>query len=697
MRWKWILGIAAAVLVAIFITVIIIVSSYDYNNLKPIITKSVSDSTGRELNIAGDIELKIGFVPSLVVQDVDFQNASWGSRPQMIEIKHFEVELALIPLIRGNIKVRRLELIEPDILIEINKSGASNLEFKAPQTSQKQSAQRSSQLPEIALKELEIHKAKLAIKDHQSGSVRTFEMDLLTMKAPAFGEPADIVLKGAYNRIPYRVEGKLGPLANLLDPAKPWPVELKTRAMDIDVSLKGTITDVMNLAGVDIDLKIDGKDFASFEQITAAPLPVKGPFAVAGHVEASSLERVSISDFSATLNKSQVTGSIAFDLIAKRPRIKATLSAKKLDLRPLIADAPTSENAGVQPAKMAENSGKVFSGTPLELDVLRQFDAVIQLRITQLFLPKLALENLDTKLNLENGHLKVQPLRALIGDGRFAGNLDLNARPNVPTLAAGLKIEGFDLGNMLDDMSITEAADGKINISIKANSRGNSVAALMGALNGHVKILMSEGQIHMRYINLIGADMRAGLGRLFNPLKEKQQYAQVNCFVCRFNIRDGLADSDVFLVDTNRMTVAANGSVNLKTEKLNFGVQPKPKEGLGTQTTGKVSISLSEFAKPFRLGGTLANPQLAIDTTQTALTLGKSIGGMVLLGPVGIASALISTGSGETHPCMTAIENLKAKESVAKETGKPEKKSTSEKKSNGIGSKIKRLFSKPQN
>ena len=106
---------------------------------------------------------------------------------------------------------------------------------------------------------------------------------------------------------------------------------------------------------------------------------------------------------------------------------------------------------------------------------------------------------------------------------------------------------------------------------------------------------------------------------------------------------------------------------------------------------------MSELAQPLRLGGTLAEPELVIDATGTVLTLSKSIGGMALLGPAGIFSALISKGSEDKHPCLTAIENLKATDSVAKGNGKPEEKKASEKKSNGIGNMIKGIFSKPEN
>ena len=49
MRWKWILGICVAMVVAVIVTVCVILLSYDFNDLKPVIAQKVRDATGREL------------------------------------------------------------------------------------------------------------------------------------------------------------------------------------------------------------------------------------------------------------------------------------------------------------------------------------------------------------------------------------------------------------------------------------------------------------------------------------------------------------------------------------------------------------------------------------------------------------------------------------------------------------------------
>jgi uncharacterized protein involved in outer membrane biogenesis len=61
MRWKWILGILAGLILAFVITIYIIISSYDFSRLKPLITAEIKNATGRELTIGGNIEVKIGY------------------------------------------------------------------------------------------------------------------------------------------------------------------------------------------------------------------------------------------------------------------------------------------------------------------------------------------------------------------------------------------------------------------------------------------------------------------------------------------------------------------------------------------------------------------------------------------------------------------------------------------------------------
>jgi len=190
----------------------------------------------------------------------------------------------------------------------------------------------------------------------------------------------------------------------------------------------------------------------------------------------------------------------------------------------------------------------------------------------------------------------------------------------------------------------------------------------MRGLNGKTVLVMGKGRVDNKYIDLLGGDLSSSLFRLLNPFRKETQYTSINCFVSGFNIKDGVASTTAFALNTDYMVVVGEGEINLKTERLNLSLKPVPKHGIGTRLTGRLTVSLSELTRPFKLGGTLAHPSLAVDPTQTAIAFGKAIGGVMLFGPVGIAAALVGSGSGDENSCIAAIE-------AAKKRGQGQKRS----------------------
>ena len=90
MRWKRVALIASGVVVVLIVAGYVVLSSYDFNQLKPEIARKVKEATGRNLTIGGNIRLRVGLSPALSVEDVALQNAPWSSRPEMARIKSVE-------------------------------------------------------------------------------------------------------------------------------------------------------------------------------------------------------------------------------------------------------------------------------------------------------------------------------------------------------------------------------------------------------------------------------------------------------------------------------------------------------------------------------------------------------------------------------------------------------------------------------
>ena len=667
---KWIAGIIVGLIILSVIAVYVILSGYDFNDLKPQVAKAAKDATGRELNIGGDIDLEIGLTPSLVLSDITFQNAPWGSRPEMVKIKRFEVQVALLPLISGNIEIKRFILVEPDILIETDKTGKLNLAFETLEKTVPEKAEKPSEgmteLPAITFNMLEIEKGALSYRDGKTGKTTKISLNRLSASAAGMDKPMDINLNGEFDKMNFELSGTLGPIADLLDPEKLWPLKIAAKALDADINIEGSIKDVITQKGIDLGFKAKINDWKKISEFTGQPVPVKDPLSVSGRAKDEGPGSYKVTDLNAALGKNSITGSAGINLSKTVPYLNVVLNSKELDLRTLLPKENGKEKQQAPSDKAEQKSKKVFPNDPLPLDVLNTVDGDFKIRFDKIILPQLVITNLKIDTAMKKGRLSIDPLKGEFGGGVLNGSVFLKPVNMSADFSSVIKLDGLKLESAARELGMDESLTGNLDLAIDLKGQGKSVADLMAGLNGSSIIIMSDGKINNKYINLMGGDISTGLLRILNPVKEEKEYTDIGCVVSRFDIKSGLADSTVLLINTDVMSVVGQGQIDLRSEKLNISLKPTPKKGVGG-----LSMSLSELAKPFKLSGTLAEPSLGIDPAKAALAIGKAIGGTALFGPAGIAASLLSKTDDDSDLCSTAVETAKTgiKPSKKKQSG----------------------------
>lgn len=697
---KWTAGIVAAVIILSLAAVYIILSRYDFNDLKPRITEAVLDATGRKLTIGGDIDLRISLTPSIVLEDIGFENAPWGTRPEMVKVKYLEIQVAIIPLISKQIKVQRFVAREPDILVETDSSGNSNLVFhtaekEGPGREKVDSSEGMIGLPALIFNILEIEKGKLQYRDGKSEKITSLNLNRLRATGKGMDDPVEILLDGDFDGQPFEIKGNLGPISLLAAPEKAWPLKIEAKALDARLDLDGYIKNGLSGQGIDLGFGAGIQDWTKISQYFGKVLPLKDRLEISGRLKDNGIKSFTIQDLKVALGANIVKGSLGMDLSKAIPIIQAELSSDDLDLRPIFSTGQRSAEEERASGRSAEKPKKIFPSEPLLLPVSDQADCDLKIRIKKLIAPQLAVNDLSADLTIKGGNVNIRPLKALIGGGNLDGGIAIDPGVKSTAVTALLKIDNFGIGDMLKELAVTDVIEGNIDGDINLAGKGDSVASIMAALNGHISVIMGKGRINNKYIDLLGGDLSAGLFRLLDPSREKTDYTSVNCMVSRFDIKKGLADSTVLFFDTNRMSVGGEGKIDLASEKIDLSLKPVPKEGVGG-----FSLSLGELSKPFKLGGTLAEPALAIDKTQAALALGKAVGGIALFGPAGLAASLIGKKEkGDEDPCLKAIAAARTgvkpsikKESVQKEVEPEKTQDDSKKILPDLGKTLKGLF-----
>jgi uncharacterized protein involved in outer membrane biogenesis len=919
MRLKWIFGLGLFLVIALTATIYVVLSRYDYEHLKPQVAQQVKTATGRELTLAGPVKIHLGLRPALVAEDVSFQNAPWGSRPHMAKVKRLEIQLALIPLLSGTIDLKRLILIEPDIRIETNKAGESNLQFNAEKSPDGgDTPPKKPDAPSTALAlifdEVQVQKGRLTFSDQRSGRTHALSLDSIRLRARDRAT-VDLQVHGDYNGHRYQVTGSAGILASFMDSHmdshEPWPVDLKARAGGTNVSVKGTfknplageglkitvagegdsvpellglfevagipevgpfkvagdftnpgakltgenldiqvgkkdlaqvrvtgsvddllalggidafvkadgpsvprvleifhvsdvpdvgpfqvsgnltnpsgrfqvhnlnlvlgsdalkdlprvrvtgsvddvlalggidafvkadgpsvprvleifhvsdvpdvgpfqvsgnltnpagtfkadnlnlvlgtealaevrlagsVEDLQGLLGMDLDFSARGSDLAGLEKIVGAPLFTKGPFQVQGHALIPSRTDYELSDFKISVSGSDLAGTARLSLNGKVPHLEAALSSKRLDLRFLF---PQEDQKS---AETVSKSKRVLPQTPFPLEPLGKLDAKLAMQAKRIELPSFILDDLTTRIDLDDRHLAVAPCSFVAGSGAVDARLDVRPDGTSTALELVLKADHLDLGHMLKELGVNDVLAGILALDVDVSGRGATVADVLGGLNGRTVLIMKEGWINDRIMGFLGSDLGSSLIGLLNPAREESTGTDIRCLVSGLDIKDGSAETTVLVVDTSQVSVVGYGKLDLKTEALDLSLKPTPKKGLGIKGLGKVSLSLGELTKPLKLRGTLADPALAVDPAGTFVAIGKTVGGVALFGPFGLAAALAGGQFGDADPCDAAIEAVRKppSEAPSQETHDNNTKKTT----GGVGAGLKKIFGK---
>ena len=688
MKWKWVLGIAAAAVLSILIACFAVLWSFDFNRLKPHLIQLVKQETGRTLEIRGRMDLRLSLRPSLVMDEVVFQNAASGSSPEMIRIKRLEAKVLLLPLLSKEIQITRLVLLEPDVLIERDKSGKWNVEFDKPgDVPQKDPSPQGFALPKLGFHQVQIEKGRVTYRDSEKKSPCCLSIDRFTASSETSENPIVLAFSGSYNDKSIEVRGTVGSLLLLREPSKAYPVDLTVKAAGAEGRVAGTIQDVLHMEG--IALKV-GAEVPSTTQVTAffgeTLRSEFGPLQTSAILSGGADQRYRISELRVVSKTGDATGTLTVDLGGSRPKLSGSLNSRNVNAAPFLNGGKKSPRAKTEPG--ARNN-RVFPNDPLPLDLLNTIDAQVQFSADQVQLPQLPLANLNLEASLKDGNLVLKPIRVKAAGGDAEGQVELMSQGRAAVVKAGFKITQMDLRQVSADLK----AEGKVDADLDILSKGSSIVGFMAGLNGRTVVVLGQGRVDNNTIQLLGGDLASGLVKLFNPSSKADHQTEITCAVSGFDIKDGMAKVTALVVDTPDMTVIGEGQVNLRDETLDLALKPYGKGG-----AAGLGLSLGELAKSFRLGGTLANPSLEIDAAQTMLTAGKAAGGVLLFGPAGIAAALAGQSPADGNPCATALEAAK-KGMRSRESGKGEKPQRASEengfsgKLKGMGESVKKLFS----
>jgi hypothetical protein len=669
---------------------------------------AVKSATGRTLDIEGKVDLRISFSPAIVAENVRFSNASWGSRPEMARVRRLEVELDLLPLIRGTVRIDRLVLIQPDVLLETDAKGRANWDFGA-QAAVGEPGRPSP--PAIEAGALRMRDGVLAYRDGKAGSTTRVEISALDFQEAAFGKLNPITMAGRVNGREFKLKGKLGRVHELLARDGTFPLDLEVTTDPARLSAKGKLVDVFGRGDAQLQVNFEAAEVRDLGALIDRRIPALGPLKAratierdkgrvgmrdldlalgrpgALHVSARGSIRdllkpagaalefsgsapeskhapafrasgrledfkdgVRVSGLKMTSGVNELTGVFEYRAGKARPEIVARLEGSSLDLA-FLAATPDSAPSAAPPS-----GGPLFSREAVPLGRLREIDADARISLRALVLPnRITLHNFTAQLELRGGRLRAAPLKFVAGGGEASAELVVDASRDAARWNARVDGHRIVLGDLLAPTSLGDKIKGgSADIDVKVSTHGSSPHEWAAGLSGNVRLTVGEAQIKAREIHY-GSDALTRILEAINPFRKTDPEFRLQCLVMNLPINAGVARSDRGAgAESDKMSVLSSGTIDLGKEVLDVNLRPRVKEGIG--------LGGAQLARLVRVTGPLTNPKLGLDMggvvgTTASIAAGVATGGLSLLG-----EKLLSTATAE-NACKVALGPAGAQQS----------------------------------
>lgn len=212
--------------------------------------------------------------------------------------------------------------------------------------------------------------------------------------------------------------------------------------------------------------------------------------------------KINLKNLKLTLDDTAFSGSLGVAMGAK-PMIDFNLSGSSLDL-----------NRYLPPASAPSAAAKNQPEAPLALAALFIADLKGSLGLGKLKVQQFQMDNLSLKIEQKNGLLKMDQSIGNFYQGKYQGNLQLNAAAKPPSLAFKANINGVQAQPLVKAIAGEDRLSGKGDATLDLRSQGQTVTALRKALTGNVTFKFSNGAIKGFNIGEIIRDAKSRIAEL---------------------------------------------------------------------------------------------------------------------------------------------------------------------------------------
>ena len=651
---KW-LGVLVGALVAFVLLAGILVSLFfDPNDYRSEIGELVQESTGRTLEIDGDLKLSI--FPWLAVEVGPArlsESPNFGDQP-FIQIQAATAGIRLLPLLSRQVQISQLRLDGLRLRLLVDKNGKANWEDLAGESTGAESGtNKQADSPQQVLDELEIgsiviNDAALVWQDLEAGSSMELTEFGLSTGRVKLGKPVDLAVgfllaMDKDQAVRVQLESRLetdrtlsvmnaSDLVLTLDLTGPelpgGAMQVSSTVTSVNLGLEDGALSVKGLQvealGAMLEAELTGSQVLSDKpningklsvpsmsprdllNSLGSPLLTSDPKAMSEFSLQSDLsydgKTVKLENLQAGLDQTRMNGQFSVvDL--ERQALSFDLAVDAIDLDRYLP--PTEEEAGA-------GTDETATDTEIDMSVLKNLNAKGQLKIGRLLLSGLEFTDAQVSVNAADGVLRLHPLKTRFYGGEYAGDVRLDASGDQPRLSLNERLIGVQLAPVLKVLSDHEFASGSAGGGFTLSATGKTVKGMLASLTGNLDLAVTEGALE-------GVDVVYELQRAQALLAKQVPQARTGKARTAFDtmkvtgkVDNGTVSSDDLDISTAVLKITGAGAVSLVEQTLDYRLKARVQEATPADATQDLG-QLRGATIPLRIGGTLSDPKVSVD------------------------------------------------------------------------------------
>lgn len=386
---KWTILAGGSLVAALVLAVVLLPSMIEMERYRPVLEAEASRALGRSVRLEGEMALSVFPWIGARVGRLSVDNPEGFSEPRLLSVEAAEIRVAVLPLFRRVVAVRRFVLREPRIALERTPEGRANWEGIGAQASGRPSDRPSDAdvppdspsdpapestpagggraVADFVADELTVSDGRLLWIDGVAGERRVISGLNLRVENLSFDRPVKMDLSAELDGHPVRLTGEVGPMGT---PPGTGTIPLSLTISGpggIEAGISGSATDPMGALSADLSLSLS--PFSPRATIDALGLPVALRTADPGAFGTLGLrarfrggpEAFVLSDGALTLDGSRVAFSAEFRG-SNPPDFAAKIEIDALDTTRYLP--PPAENGSAAPEKPGkpERTGDAPSG-----------------------------------------------------------------------------------------------------------------------------------------------------------------------------------------------------------------------------------------------------------------------------------------------------------------------------------------------